>query len=320
MRIVVYRAGALGDTLLTLPTLTLLRRRWPDAQITLICRRDVHALALASGLAHSVYGHELATWARLFDDGAAPTALAREVLAGADVTLVWAPDMEGRLPARLRALGVREPLVAAPPPVAGSHHHAALQLLAALEPLGAAPPKHVNELSPLVPILRWPQGAQVEANAAWETMRSDVADRPPVAVHPGSGGARKRWPVRHVAALIRELQRKYTPVLIGAPQDEEIVAQVAAEVGALLTVRNLSVAGLAAFLSDCVVYVGNDSGVAHLAGMLGLPTIALFGPTDPGLWSPLGPRVVALRSPTERMEDLPLEPVVEAIQQTSGHP
>jgi hypothetical protein len=48
--------------------------------------------------------------------------------------------------------------------------------------------------------------------------------------------------------------------------------------------------------------------------MLGIPTIALFGSTDPALWAPLGPCVLALRSSTERMEDLSPEAVYEAIQ------
>jgi ADP-heptose:LPS heptosyltransferase len=102
--------------------------------------------------------------------------------------------------------------------------------------------------------------------------------------------------------------------LIAAQQDEEVVAQVIAEAGATPTVRDLSVAGLAAFLFRCALYVGNDSGVTHLAGLLGVPNVALFGPTDPALWTPLGTRIVALQSPTGRMEDLSLETVITAIQ------
>jgi ADP-heptose:LPS heptosyltransferase len=44
------------------------------------------------------------------------------------------------------------------------------------------------------------------------------------------------------------------------------------------------------------LYVGNDSGVTHLAGLLGVPTVALFGPTHPLTWSPLGPRVRVIRA------------------------
>ena len=44
-------------------------------------------------------------------------------------------------------------------------------------------------------------------------------------------------------------------------------------------------------LRTASLFVGNDSGPSHLAGIMGLPTIALFGPTDPAVWKPLGPRV-----------------------------
>ncbi len=91
-----------------------------------------------------------------------------------------------------------------------------------------------------------------------------------------------------------------------------------AEASATPTVRDLSVAGLAAFLSRCALFVGNDSGVTHLAGLLGVPTVALFGPTDPAIWAPLGLRVVALQSPKGRMEELSPGTVIAAIQRTIG--
>jgi ADP-heptose:LPS heptosyltransferase len=315
MRIVVYRPGALGDALLTFPALAALRKRWPDARVTLICRADVHALAFASGLAEGVYSHELAAWMCLFDDGLAPSGLAREALSGADLALAWAPDAEGALSPRLRALGAREVVVAAPPPQTGYRRHVARQALGALTPLGVSVPADLATLSELLPPLKWPQKAREEAETAWGRIHDEASDRPPMAVHPGSGGASKRWPASHFAALIRALRADVAPVLIAGPQDEAIVMQIVAEVGAMATVRDLSVAGLAAFLSRCGLYIGNDSGVTHLAGMLGLPTIALFGPTDPALWSPLGPRVVALRSPTGRIKDVPPEAVVAAIRE-----
>jgi heptosyltransferase-2 len=315
MRIVIYRSGALGDTLLTFPALHLLRRHWPDAQITLICRADVHALALASGLADKTFSHELAVWACLFDEGAAPSEQARETFAGAGPALVWSPDGAGAIASRLNALGARGALVAEPPPQAGSRRHVALQLLDALAPLGINTPADVGEMVAYLPALRWPRDAQDEADAAWESIRAALAGRPPVAIHPGSGGARKRWPPGYFAALMRDLGRDFAPVLVAGPQDEEIVAQASAGAGETPIVRDMSVAGLAAFLSTCAISIGNDSGVTHLAGMLRVPTIALFGPSDPALWAPLGPRVVALHASTGRMEDLPPEAVFAAVKE-----
>jgi ADP-heptose:LPS heptosyltransferase len=314
MRIAIYRAGALGDTLLTFPALAALRKQWPGGHITLICRADVHALALASGLADRALSHTLSAWMCLFDDGVSPSELARETFAGADLALVWAPDAGGEIASRLRALGVQQALVAEPPPQAGSRRPAALQLLDSLAPLGLLTPTDLIELSASLPALRWPQEALDEASKVWKRLQVELAGFPAIAIHPGSGGARKRWPPSHFAALIRGLRHDYAPLLIAGPQDAEIVAQVIAEAGATPTVRNLSVAGLAAFLSDCSLYIGNDSGVTHIAGLLGVPTIALFGPTEPALWTPLGTRVVTLRSPTRQMEDLSPQIVIAAIE------
>jgi heptosyltransferase III len=313
MRIVVYRPGALGDMLLTFPALAALRKQWSDAHITLICRADVHTLALASGLADRALSHELAVWLCLFDDGVSPSDLAREIFAGADLALIWAPDAGGEIASQLRALGVQTALIAEPPPQCGLRRHVAPQLLDSLAPLGFLTPTDLVEPSASLPALRWPQQAQDEANEVWKRLQVELAGRPAIAIHPGSGGARKRWPPGHFAALIRGLRRDYTPVLIAGPQDEGIVAQVIAEAGATPTAHDLSVAGLAAFLSRCALYVGNDSGVTHLAGLLGVTTIGLFGPTEPALWAPLGLRVVALQSPTGRMEDLSPHSVIAAI-------
>jgi ADP-heptose:LPS heptosyltransferase len=53
----------------------------------------------------------------------------------------------------------------------------------------------------------------------------------------------------------------------------------------------------AALLEQCTLYVGNDSGLSHVAGALGIPTVAVFGPTDPDVWAPLGRAVAAVRAP-----------------------
>jgi len=316
MRIVVYRPGALGDTLLTFPTLSALRSHWPHAHVTLICRADVHALALASGLIDRIYSHELAAWAWLFGSAQAPADLARETFGGAGLALVWAPDTENNVASRLRGLGAHETLVAAPPPLIGSHQHIALQLLGALAPLGVAVAPDVNALSRALPVRRWPAEAQEEARTAWNALNQ--TEQPRIAIHPGSGSARKRWPAAHLAALLRDLQRDCAPVLIEGPQDGALVTEILTQVDGVPVVRELSVAGLAAFICDCALYVGDDSGPTHLAGMLGLPTVALFGPTDPACWAPLGPHVIMLQSATSHMDDLPVSVVLSAIRKLAG--
>ena len=84
--------------------------------------------------------------------------------------------------------------------------------------------------------------------------------------------------------------------MLGGPADErafETFARAAPVPYISLVDRQLH--ELSAVLAACDLYVGNDSGVSHLAGLSGGPTLALFGPTDPRVWRPLGPRVTVLR-------------------------
>jgi ADP-heptose:LPS heptosyltransferase len=69
---------------------------------------------------------------------------------------------------------------------------------------------------------------------------------------------------------------------------------------------------LVSLLAASRAYVGNDSGVTHLAARL-CPTLALFGPSDPRVWRPLGPRVETLAAPGGRMEELDFALVLSAL-------
>ena len=122
----------------------------------------------------------------------------------------------------------------------------------------------------------------------------------PWAIHPGSGGRSKNWPLENFLNLADQLkaQQKRQPFFILGPVEEEVSPQLAETIEArgFPLVRHLPLNELAGVLDLSAGYVGNDSGVTHLAAALNLPTVALFGPTDPELWGPVGKRVVILPS------------------------
>ena len=100
-------------------------------------------------------------------------------------------------------------------------------------------------------------------------------------IHPFSGSARKNWPLERFRALAEKLQR-VMPVKWCAGEDDPPLA------GA---VRIDDLFELACWLAKARVYIGNDSGITHLAAAVGTPVLALFGPTDPEVWAPRGPHV-----------------------------
>jgi heptosyltransferase-3 len=328
-QITVIRPGALGDTLLSLPALALLRRWAPAARLTFIARADTLPLALASGLADDAWPWDLPDWAALFDPSVTAdrlTGRARAAFAGADAVIAWAPDPDGALAGALRRLGAERVIVAPgrppeppePPAPSEAPGHAARRLASALAPLGIALPGDSPDLWRAMPPLRWPEADAREAERIWRGLR--LPDSGVIALHPGSGGAAKRWTPERFAALAG-LAREAgaTPLLLAGEADEAAVAAILARMPAPPPIaRGLSVAALAALLGRCAGYAGNDSGVSHLAGLLGIPTVALFGPTDPARWAPLGPRVATLRAPGGDLGRLAPETVWRALRAAMG--
>jgi heptosyltransferase III len=324
------RPGALGDTLLALPALALLRHALPQAHVTLVARRDVLPLVHAWGLADAASPYDAPEWSEIFAETLPSDSKIRAGIAGS-TAIAWLADADGHIAANLRALGAEEVIIGPGQPCEGSHTHAALQLAATHAALGISVPTDTGALCAVLPPLHLTPLSDIVGASGGRPPSRTVGALPAapgevegpgrclVALHAGSGSAAKRWPPERFAALAGVLcSLDLRPVLIAGPQDGDITDAILAEAarrGVALTVaRDLDILGLARLLAGCAAYVGNDSGVSHLAGLLGLPTLALFGPTDPAIWSPLGPRVRTPRSQSGAMADLPLARVVSALR------
>jgi ADP-heptose:LPS heptosyltransferase len=179
-------------------------------------------------------------------------------------------------------------LHASPYPPPGTHAAAWLLQTVGLEEEGALTVPDILGLKEPHPDAHRPAGLDELGEAA--TLLSWLGLRRPVFVHPGAGADWKRWPADRFAALVRALLGRGEEVaLVEGPADAAAVSGVRAALGAYVPVlRNLPVRSLAAVLSQGSAFVGNDSGVTHLAAAAGMRTIALFGPTDPVSWAPLG--------------------------------
>lgn len=144
----------------------------------------------------------------------------------------------------------------------------------------------------------------------------------PVVVHVGAGAEAKRWPVERWCELIAALRpRRAVSVLAGEVEAERLrVAErerLAAVGGRFCT----DLAELRTELAGARAFVGADSGPTHLAAQLGVATVALFGPTDPGVWAPVGPAVRVLAPPRpEAMGWLQARAVVAAVDEFAARP
>jgi len=114
-----------------------------------------------------------------------------------------------------------------------------------------------------------------------------------VVVHPFSGSLRKNWPLDRFETVARELNAEWAV----APDGSE---------------RFSNLYDLACWLAGARVFIGNDSGVTHLASAVETPVVALFGPTDPKVWAPRGPQVEIIEKP--QIEEIEIDDVLAAAR------
>jgi heptosyltransferase-3 len=108
-----------------------------------------------------------------------------------------------------------------------------------------------------------------------------------VALHPGSGSERKNWPINKFAELAEKLREKgFRVVWIAGPAEEDLSFP-----STDILVRNAPLPLLVHMFARSCLYVGNDSGISHLAAACGAPCVVLFGPSDPAVWKPPGKNV-----------------------------
>jgi lipopolysaccharide heptosyltransferase II len=289
-RILVVKPGMLGDVLLTTPVLAALRDRFPQATID---------YAVGQYARPAIAGHpEIAA---LVDVG---NGAGR----GRTALLGLLHQMRTRRYAICLILD-RSPLLATLPLLAGipiragidsggrgfalnvrvpwdeSLHEADLYLTVA-GALGCPTTGYPLSFTP-------GDAAERQIAALWATQ----APRAPVVVLAPGGGANpgmdlpeKRWLPASFAALGDRLHTEFgaTIVLLGGPGDRDLCATVRAtmQAPAIDLSGSAPFAERGALLRRCALYVGNDSGPTHLAVAVGCPVVALFGPTDPGLYGP----------------------------------
>jgi hypothetical protein len=282
--LVVVRSGGLGDTLLTLPVLRVLLEACPGGSLTFVGSQWAERLWPLLALPCRLLRFDGPELTPLFAPDAAtdPTG----AFANATAAIVFSASPRDALALNVRrlcpgpvALGSVEP---------GGGMHAARHFLSTV---CADPPAPL----PLPPLRTSPEG--LEWARRWLGERFGHT-RAPLAVHPGSGGRRKCWPAECFAAVAASLERPV--LLVEGPADHEAAARARDRLPAGLPVAaasHMPLPDLAALLSCCHALLGNDSGISHLAGILGVHTVAVFGATDPAVWSPLGPSVRTAGSP-----------------------
>jgi hypothetical protein len=120
-----------------------------------------------------------------------------------------------------------------------------------------------------------------------------------VVIQPGSGGLDKCWHVDNFLAVAKELRSKGMKAifLLGPAEAEQFSDATIKNITSVAKcLSGLSLVEVLGLLSCADGFLGNDSGIAHLAGGLGVRTLAVFGPTNPDVYRPIGPAVTVFAS------------------------
>jgi heptosyltransferase III len=289
VRTLIFHDGSLGDVLLSLPCIMALGK--PPAALDAVCRGDVGRLLRASGVVHGAFSSDssaFSSWYAGRQDNAC-----REMLARYGRVFVFTLREGSDLVQNIRRM-VPDTRVIITVPSAGDRTHVAefrlLQLPVALRNDGPVR-------------LSVPPDLRRQAGEVLERAGLDGQGRL-IVLHPGSGGKHKCWPLERYFALAEQLAEASGAFILflsgtveALPVRERIEGFVQART-CMAHVADADLTVVAGLLARGGLFVGNDSGISHLAAAIGAPVIALFGPTDPALWAPQGPNVQVIAATT----------------------
>ncbi len=292
--------GALGDFICFLPTLCALRARY-TGPMRLVANAALLELVRLPGVSSvSIDRREIAD---LFAAG--PVHAETAALCGGFTSVhSWTGFGNPELARRVASLGA--------------------QAVSVYPFRGVQPGEHaVDYYARCVGLPARPIGASVLfRDDGWlDTFRQrhGLGERAMVVLHPGSGSRRKNW--QGFADLARRWRQRYADALVVLQGPAEVDAPITNAIEAI-PVTGRSLPQVAALLAHCAVYVGNDSGISHLAGAVGARGAVLFGPSDPTCWAPRAQALHVLRAAepcpqcgpeTFCVHRLPVERVIEAL-------
>ncbi len=286
--ILVIHPGALGDVLLAVPALRWLKKRLPDHHIHLISNEAVGRLLRECRVIDEWMSVEGALIAELFSGAVPDSTKMRRWFGDCHLAVGWITEETQGLTTALRSCDIDEIRMQSPfSPQLKSRHHSDRFLETLGGTMADLPGNEPLQLSPSLG----------EKGRAILVGMGISLDQPLVLIHPGSGSPHKCMSATALANVIVALnQEGFCAVVIEGPADEAIVSQLRRLVSMTPTVmREQHLSCVAGVMAQAQVYIGHDSGTTHLAALLGVPTIALFGPTDPEQWAPRGANVVVLQ-------------------------
>ena len=294
MRILCIRGGGLGDLIVTLPTLDLLRRKWPEAHIELLGHPRIAEVALQRFYLQAVRSVNHGPLSTFFMPKAILDPAWMDYVGSFDLVLSYFYDPDRLFQTNLERCEPDEILTLSPRLPSSFAQPAAHYFADMVKPLGLRLEKPESKI-----VL-----TEEDRQGAASFLSGLSSDARLIAIHPGSGSESKNWPVSSWAELGRRLvaddARVHLLVVEGEADGPRVEELLAAWKGLpILRARWLPLPTLAALLARSALFLGHDSGVTHLAAAASpvLPIVVLFGPSEPVIWAAPRAGVDVLRAP-----------------------
>ncbi len=315
-RLLIVRLSAMGDVIHTLPAVHALRQALPTAFIGWLIEERWAELLCAPGsprrgarsalrpLVDQVHTVNLKEWRRSPLSIATLQRIATVWNDVRDARYDAAVDLQGAIRSAVLARwsGARVVYGAAEPreapaslwytgKVVARGRHVVEQNFSVAEALigrSKTPPPYIAD--------DFPRDPQAEARITQQLAEYDIGDF--AILNPGAGWGAKRWPTERYGAVARNLaNREVRSILNYGPGEEELVRAAEAASGGTACAMSCTITELIALTRRARLFVGGDTGPLHLAAALGVPVVAIYGPTDPARNGPYGTRSIVLRSP-----------------------
>lgn len=286
-RILVIQLKRAGDVIVTTPVLAALRKTFPDAEIDFLVDRPFAPLL----------AHHPALRRAISYDRTAPWNTLRELRAA---RYDWILDFQSSPRSILMGL------------LSGVKVRAGYKVTfwgAFLNHAMRRPGRDVTATEGKMNLIRslWldvaPAGDRVitlsssERQWAQQVSAAQSATRAPVGLIPTHRRDSRRWKAESFVALGQHFARQGAPVwLFWGPGEEDYVTAIQRAIPQSWMIPKTSMREMAALLERCQIVITNDNGPMHTATAVGVPTVTLYGPTDPQSWNPGGPRHRALRA------------------------
>jgi ADP-heptose:LPS heptosyltransferase len=279
----VFHQGALGDVVLSFPAIQRLKEERGMA-VTLLCQDEIGRMACALNIVEDHLPIEGARFAALYSPELSHDLKALLRLYETLVLVGFPSDVEAGLRQNFR--GKTFGITARPP--AEEETHVAVHVIEQMEAKGLLTPRSGSLGGEGIGPLAFPRG-----NTGEKRRSRDV-----LLIHPGAGSRRKRWPLERflsVAAAISQTGSTQVALVIG-PAERDLLSMIRKEAGDRISVHEVERLSQVMALMGCSkCFLGNDSGLSHMAACMGIPTVTVFGPSSAKRWSPLGPSTKVLQ-------------------------